>query len=453
MITVIIPSYNHEYYIGHAINSVLNQSFDSFELIIIDDASEDKSWDIIKSYSDKRIRTIKLSSNHGAYYVQNKGIELAKYEYIAILNSDDLFSRDRLKKCLNFLQNNSVDFIGSDIELVDNEGNVINKNWWTDSFNKQKEKLLENNDWFRSLFAGNIFMTTSNFFFRKSIFNALGGFNCYKYVLDYDFLLRTLFSGFRFHWINEPLLKYRLHDKNTINSNPLKANQEATQLIRKFLSKLPCRDKSISNSIREGVFQLRKFEMHIEQILTSDFVKMLDVRNAMLFDRDRWITERDQIISDLDKCVIDRDKWITERDQIISDLDNCVTDRDKWITERDQIISDLDKCVTDRDKWITERDQIISDLDKCVTDRDKWITERDQIISDLDKCVTDRDKWITERDNMIADRDRWITERDEFIESRDKNIQQLKTDLKKIKSSFIYKITEVISRPFHLLFK
>ena len=125
MISVIIPSYNHEKYIDRCIESVLNQTLHDFELIIIDDASEDKSWEIIKSFTDKRIRSLKLSSNHGADYVQNKGIELARYDYVGILNSDDCFSENRLAKCLNLIKDRDVDIIGTDIELINSEGKVI----------------------------------------------------------------------------------------------------------------------------------------------------------------------------------------------------------------------------------------------------------------------------------------------------------------------------------------
>ena len=322
MISVIIPSYNHEKYIDRCIESVLNQTFHDFELIIIDDASEDKSWEIIKSFTDKRIRSLKLSSNHGADYVQNKGIELARYDYVGILNSDDCFSENRLAKCLNLIKDRDVDIIGTDIELINSEGKVIKNNWWTDSFDLQKKIFEEHYDWCRSLFAGNMFMTTSNFFFRKSIFFEIGGFSNYKYVLDYDFLLRSFFAGFKFQWLDEPLLKYRLHDKNTITRKPLKANQEASQLIRKFLTYLPCNDESLRASIKEGVNQLQKFEKYIEQVLHSDFQKLLDASNLNIAKRDKWIADRDKWIADRDEWIADRDEWIDQRDETIQALTN-----------------------------------------------------------------------------------------------------------------------------------
>jgi glycosyltransferase involved in cell wall biosynthesis len=349
MISVIIPSYNHEKYIGRCIESVLNQTFQNFELIIIDDASKDKSWEIINSFSDERICSYKLPFNHGSYYAQNMGIELAKYDYVSILNSDDFYFENRLAMCLSFIEGQDVDFVGTNIELIDSDDHVINENWWTNSFDFQKSLLKQYNNWFRSLFAGNIFMTTSNFFFRKRIFHEIGGFNNLKYVLDYDFLLRSLFGGVRFQWVDEPLLKYRLHDKNTISSKPLEVNKEASKLIRKFITNLPFNDKYVGESIKEGINQLKKFERHIEQTLLFDKNKALSVLKKLITQRDRWVS--------------DRDCWIGERDDLISQRDKWIADRDGWITERDELISQRDKWIADRDSWIGERDELISQRD------------------------------------------------------------------------------------------
>ena len=392
MISVIIPSYNHEKYIGRCIQSVLNQTFQDFELIIIDDASEDKSWEIINSFSDDRICSHKLSCNHGSYYSQNMGIELAKYDYISILNSDDYYFENRLDRCFSFIERQDVDFVGTNIELIDSYDVVITENWWTKSFDLQKRLLKHYNNWFRSLFAGNIFMTTSNFFFRKRIFHEIGGFNNFKYVLDYDFALRSLFAGVKFQWVDEPLLKYRLHDKNTISSKPLEINKEASKLIRESIINLPFNDKNVEVSLKEGINQLENFERYIEQSLLSDHRNALDNLNMKILQRDKWIA--------------DREAWIAERD-------NSILQRDKWIA-----------------------------------DRDVWIVERDNSILQRDKWIADRDEWIVERDNSILQRDKWIADRDEWISQRDNEIDKLAKKLEEINSSIAYKATKLISIPF-----
>ena len=89
LISVVIPAYNHERFVGAAIESVLNQSCSDFELVIVDDGSTDNTAEVIKSYTDKRIHYY-YQENQDAFNTINRGISLAKGRYISILNSDDI---------------------------------------------------------------------------------------------------------------------------------------------------------------------------------------------------------------------------------------------------------------------------------------------------------------------------------------------------------------------------
>ena len=94
-VSVILTSFNHEKYLKESIDSVLNQTFKDFELFIIDDGSSDNSWDIIKSYNDKRIIKIKHEKNLG----QNLTMELIKQfkgEYFAVAHCDDRWEKEKL---------------------------------------------------------------------------------------------------------------------------------------------------------------------------------------------------------------------------------------------------------------------------------------------------------------------------------------------------------------------
>jgi glycosyltransferase involved in cell wall biosynthesis len=96
---VILTSYNHAKYLPASIESVLNQTFQDFELIIVDDASTDESWSIIQRYTDPRIQTCQNSSNEYTVYGINKAIsERASGEYIAIHHSDDMWDPSKLEK-------------------------------------------------------------------------------------------------------------------------------------------------------------------------------------------------------------------------------------------------------------------------------------------------------------------------------------------------------------------
>src|SRR5215831_6951377 len=97
-VSVIIPVYNRAKYVGEAINSILTQSFTNFELLLIDDGSTDESVEIMRSYTDPRIRLVCNERNLGIPKTRNKAIQLARGDYIAILDSDDAALADRLAK-------------------------------------------------------------------------------------------------------------------------------------------------------------------------------------------------------------------------------------------------------------------------------------------------------------------------------------------------------------------
>lgn len=120
-----MPTFNDEQFVKDTILSVLNQSFPDFELIIIDDKSTDKTVNIIKSFSDKRIRLIINESNRGAAFSRNVGLQSAKGEYIAFLDGDDRWYPAKLKVQYEFMKNNGYSFSYTDYELINEENKKI----------------------------------------------------------------------------------------------------------------------------------------------------------------------------------------------------------------------------------------------------------------------------------------------------------------------------------------
>ena len=88
-VTVFIPVYNREHYISEAIESILTQSFPNFELLLVDDGSTDRSVEVMRSYDDARIRVVCNEHTRGIPQTRNRGLELARGVYIALLDSDD----------------------------------------------------------------------------------------------------------------------------------------------------------------------------------------------------------------------------------------------------------------------------------------------------------------------------------------------------------------------------
>ncbi|EGT3601053.1 glycosyltransferase family 2 protein [Clostridium perfringens] len=129
LVSIITPVYNAERFIGETINSVINQEYKNWEMILVDDCSKDNSENIIKQFAknDKRIKYIKLSENSGAAISRNIAIQNAKGRYIAFLDSDDIWTSDKLKVQINFMKKNNIGFSFSSYEVMDEGGELINR--------------------------------------------------------------------------------------------------------------------------------------------------------------------------------------------------------------------------------------------------------------------------------------------------------------------------------------
>lgn len=113
-VSILMPMYNSEKYVQESIDSILNQSYENFELIIVDDGSIDSSVEIVEKYNDSRIKLYKNIVNKGLPYTRNKLLSLATGEYIALLDSDDIALPNRLQVQVDFLEKNqNVDIVGS----------------------------------------------------------------------------------------------------------------------------------------------------------------------------------------------------------------------------------------------------------------------------------------------------------------------------------------------------
>lgn len=215
LVSVIIAVYNGEKFVGETITSVLNQTYQNMEIIILDDASIDHSRDVILSFKDSRIKTIFCEENHNICYTGNIGFQKAKGKYIALIGHDDLWAPDKLEKQVAFMEEHpacSVCFTWADI--IDENRKIINDNheYVYSSFcseNKETGQLLR-----RLFFFGNVFCASSSCI-RKTSLDRAGQ---YRYALiqlqDYDLWMRLLLFGSVFI-LQEKLTYYRrFNDSN-----------------------------------------------------------------------------------------------------------------------------------------------------------------------------------------------------------------------------------------------
>lgn len=125
LVSIICPMYNSENYILETINSVLEQTYQNFELIIVDDLSTDKSREIVKNLNDERIKLLINKMNSGAAVSRNVALQHANGKWIAFLDSDDLWVNTKLEKQLSFMKNNNYHFSFTEYVEIDDKSNEL----------------------------------------------------------------------------------------------------------------------------------------------------------------------------------------------------------------------------------------------------------------------------------------------------------------------------------------
>ena len=248
LISIIVPSYNYESYIIECLKSIVNQEYQNIELIIIDDNSKDNSYAVINEYIStnsikKRFNNIileKNSKNMGAHYTINRGVILAQGEYIAIINSDDLYQKDRFKIMMNDIGNSDLAF--SDFEILDSDGNIL--------FNDEAEelrgikKLIKKNEpLLIGLLKKNFSISTGNLLFKKSLYMKLEGFSDFEYIHDWDFILRAYLISTPVYVRNTKYF-YRLHENNSFRKLSKIADYEVNIVLQSFFSSIKNGDYS-----------------------------------------------------------------------------------------------------------------------------------------------------------------------------------------------------------------
>ena len=261
-ISVLMPVYNAERFLAQAIDSVLNQTFANFELVIVNDGSTDSSKDIIFSYKDSRIKYVENDKNIGVVNTLNKGVEHCIGRYIIRMDADDICALTRFEKQLRFMEKHpDVGVCGSWITLIDENGCVTGNN-----LSQVKSEFIK------------IHLLFSVPFNHPSVIikSELLRQNRYEHVMaaeDYD-LWGRLEDKAKFANIPKPLLWYRWHQTNVSKEKAEIQQASKNRVIHQQLQKLGLSPTEEELRVHKLSFSLYSFDGKTEISLdTSDLYK------------------------------------------------------------------------------------------------------------------------------------------------------------------------------------
>ncbi len=230
-VSVIMPAYNRERFIAESIRSVLAQSFEDYELIIIDDGSTDKTTEKASGFGhDPRIRIIKNEKNLGIAATRNRALSLARAPYIAPLDSDDVWlDREKLRKQVEFLDENpDYAMLGGGIMHIDIDSKPLKKVLFPIYDSLIRNIILQYNPF-----------AQSTLLYRKSAALEAQGYSTeYKICDDYDLWLK-IGNKHKFTNIPQVLSGYRIHGENITKKKRLTVAREILEIVRKNSQKYP----------------------------------------------------------------------------------------------------------------------------------------------------------------------------------------------------------------------
>ncbi|GAA0746447.1 glycosyltransferase family 2 protein [Clostridium oceanicum] len=220
LISIIMPAYNCEKYIEDAINSVILQTYNSWELIVIDDGSKDNTVNIIKELCNKdyRIRFYKNEKNLGVSETRNKGISLANGQWIAFLDSDDMWEVSKLEKQMIILNKMGAEFVFTGSSFINESGNYYNGIFEVPKKVNYKKLRIHN------------VISCSSVLLKKRFFKNIKMEKDDMHE-DYAVWLRILRTGVEAYGINEPLLIYRI-SRNSKSGNKIKTIKMTYKVFR-----------------------------------------------------------------------------------------------------------------------------------------------------------------------------------------------------------------------------
>ncbi len=269
-VTIIVPVYNTVDYLQNCIDSIKNINFDSYQVIFIDNYSNDGSYEILKKNHNKKFTIIRNKKNYGQSYSLNKALRLAKSPYIAIMDSDDICLKDRITQSYEFLKKNK------EYALVAGRSNTINE--------KGKlirvRKFTHNPDLINCrIFVDNPISHTT-IMFKKQIIKKLGGYSRnLKFAQDFDLVSKLLLNKHKIKILNKHFTLVRKHKNQQSFKNTKKQDIERHNIVLKNIKrkiKLNIYSKSLIKFIilrKDKKFE--NFSLQIQIKIFHEFLKKL----------------------------------------------------------------------------------------------------------------------------------------------------------------------------------
>jgi glycosyltransferase involved in cell wall biosynthesis len=456
-VSVVIKAYNHAAFIRQAIQSILEQSFQDFEIIVTDDGSTDGTPDVVRTFPDPRIDLHVFEHNRGISNAMNATIARARGEFIAILNSDDFALPGRLERQVAFLDTHPEIAAVFGMPLTVDESGAPTENYF--DFRSALRFLdYSRKTWLKFFFFSGNVLCAPTAMIRRSVYTKLGSYDPRLTNLqDLDMWVR-LSADHAIHVVSEELTAFRIRKDHQNASAPrpdtlLRSQFEYAQILKRYRTMNPAilretfaeylaeREIAIDASpdlwLAELALTIPSPAHRLFAVETLFETARLDVdthrfRNvagttdvfgiAAANERDARISELNGIVSRYERQLSDKVAELDENDTRISKLNGIISRFEMKLADK---VNEIDG----RDARISELTGIVSRYEKQLSDKAAELDENDARISELNGIISRFEMKLADKVNEIDGRDARISELTGIVSRYEKQLSDKAAEL------------------------
>lgn len=272
LISIVLPVYNGEVYLAESIQSIINQTYSNFELIIVNDCSSDNTEKIVKDFMSKdgRIILINNKENQRLPKSLNIGFNVAKGKYLTWTSDDNIYHSIALEKMLMYLKtHSSIGMVYADMNLIDKDGNIIGN------------RISKDNDYFKYNCIGACFL------YKKECKDVVGEYNPERFLVeDYEYWLRIA-KSFKIGHLSEFLYKYRFHNNSLTFSRMKQIGERLLELKIDYLDDII--NHSSQEELRALLFELTTYGLEMNHVACEKILSSIDNLESV-----QWILRRNK---------------------------------------------------------------------------------------------------------------------------------------------------------------
>ncbi len=258
LVSIILATYNREDFLDQTLESLVNQSYQNIEIIIVDDGSVESMKryvrNIVDKIDDNRIKTFFLEQNRGVAYALTYGMDNSEGDYIAHIGSDDLWHKDNISQQIEVIQKDkSVGLSFTDVARINKRGEILHNSRFQENIIGPIRGLS-----FKRLYLKGLFVPGISVMFDRNVYKKVGGLDdSFSLSNDYDFFLRMA-QQTKFDYVDNVLAYWRMHDNNLHDLNKIQTYKERLEIINKH------EKYALSNGIPKWRIALKRSNLLIQ---------------------------------------------------------------------------------------------------------------------------------------------------------------------------------------------